>query len=305
MKLTAPFQGIITPIITPLSDNETLDKKSLDLLINHIIAGGVHGVFILGTTGEGPSLAYRLKRELIIYTCEQVKGKIPVFVGITDNSTDESIALAKIAEENGAAALVAAPPSYYNLSQNELIIYYQGLADKITLPLFIYNIPSQTKIMIEAETVKILASHSNIVGIKDSSGNAVYFNSLLYHLKEKKSFSLLAGPDEMLASSVIMGGHGGVNSGSNLYPGLFTELYNAAKAKNIKEMLLLQEKVMELSTKIYKLDISGSYFLKGLKTALFISGFCSDFLLGPLNNYQEKEKNIIKENLIILNKLIN
>jgi 2-dehydro-3-deoxy-D-pentonate aldolase len=301
-KLPRPFRGIITPLVTPLINDESLDEKGLNLLLNHIIEGGVNGAFILGTTGECASLSYKLKHKLIALTCELAKGRIPVFVGITDSSPAESLSLAKVAEETGASAVVAAPPYYFDLGQQELITYFMNLADKLPLPLFVYNIPSQTKIMIQPETVKILASHHKIVGMKDSSGSATYFNSLLYHMKDDPSFTLLVGPDEMMASAVLMGGHGGVNAGSNFYPRLFVDLYKSAIKGNLKEVLQFQEKVMEFSAKTYQVGTTGTTFLKGLKAAMSISGFFENYTASPLTPFGEREMEIIKENLKHLNR---
>lgn len=303
-KLQVPFRGIITPIITPLLNDEKIDSVSLEKMINHLVDGGVHGIFIMGTTGEGPSLSNQAKHELLDLTCKYTKGQVPVFVGITNSSLAESISLAKRAELAGASAVVAALPYYFSLGQNEIISYYRKLADNVILPLFIYNIPSQTKKMIEAETVKTLSSHPQIAGIKDSSGSAPYLNTLLYLLKDNKSFSVLVGPDEMMASTVLMGGNGGVNSGSNLFPRLFVDLYNAAASGNLNQVSCLQEKVMAMSVNIYQTEKSEVSFLKGLKTALSLLGLCGNFVASPLLPYEEKEIAVIRKNLSFLNQII-
>ena len=295
MTLPIPYRGIITPMVTPLIDEETIDTNGLTRLVNHLIEGGVHGIFALGTTGEGSSLSYRLKHELIERTCDMVHNRVPVLVCITDSSPSESISLARFSENNRVAAVVAAPPFYFGLNQQELVRYYQKLADQLPLPLFLYNIPAQTKIMIETSTVQMLASHPNIIGIKDSSGNAPHFNTLLHLLQEQReTFSVFAGPDEMLSTAVLMGGHGGVNSGSNLHPKLFVELYHASVTGDLKRVLTLQKKVMQLSAGIYQLGDTGASFLKGLKSAMSVAGLCDDFMLSPLLPFESDKKSAIK-----------
>lgn len=294
MTFPVPFRGIITPMVTPLLDEETIDRDCLIRLVDHLIEGGVHGIFLLGTTGEGPSLPRKLKYELIEQTCETVNNRVPVLAGITDSSPGESIALAKFSEKNNVTAVVAAPPFYFELNRHELIRYYQQLADKLPLPLFMYNIPAQTKVMIDASTVQILASHPNIIGIKDSSGNAPHFNTLLHLLQEQETFSVFVGPDEMLSTAVLMGGHGGVNSGSNLYPKLFVELYHAAVKGDINRVLTLHKKVTQLSANVYQLGDTGAGFLKGLKSAMSVAGLCSDFMLSPLIPFEHAKKPGIK-----------
>jgi 4-hydroxy-tetrahydrodipicolinate synthase len=282
------FSGIIPPMVTPLlSDNLSLDLAGVKHLVEHLVSGGVHGIFILGTTGESTSLSYKTREQLIIESCKAVNGRVPVFVGITDTSIEESVHLALIAQKAGAAAVVAAPPYYYGLGQEELYKYYWSLANQVNLPLFLYNMPSHTKINIDVKTVVRLAEHQNIVGLKDSSANAVYFQSLCYLLKT--NFSLLVGPEEITAETVLMGGHGGVNGGANLFPKLYVALYNAALAKDFARIEELQDLVMEISTRIYTVGSYGSSYLKGLKGALSALGIVNGNIAPPFTTFDEKE----------------
>lgn len=287
---TTQFRGIITPMITPLRNEDELDLEGLEKLVNHIMNGGVHGLFILGTTGESTSLPYALRHRLIEETCALVKNKIPVLVGVTDTAVSESLRLADTAKQCCASALVAAPPYYFNLGQPELIEYYEYLADRLPLPLFLYNMPSHTKINIEPDTVKTLAKHKNIIGLKDSSGNTAYFNKLLYTMKDDPNFSLFVGPEEITAETVLLGGNGGVNGGSNMFPELYVDLYSAAAAGDIERVRKLHALVMEISAGIYSLGKYGSSYLKGLKCALNLLGICSDYMSSPLQRFRKEEK---------------
>ncbi|MFV8466046.1 dihydrodipicolinate synthase family protein [Flavobacterium sp. LB1P62] len=290
------FSGIIPPMVTPLlSDNLTLDVKGVQHLVEHLVSGGVHGIFILGTTGESTSLSYKTREQLIIESCKAVNGRIPVFVGITDTSIEESIHLALIAQRVGAAAVVAAPPYYYGLGQEELYKYYWSLADQLTLPLFLYNMPSHTKINIDVKTVVRLSEHPNIIGLKDSSANAVYFQTLCYLLKN--NFSLLVGPEEITAETVLRGGNGGVNGGANLFPKLYVALFNAAVAKDFARIEELQNLVMEISTKIYTVGSYGSSYLKGLKGALSALGIINGNIAPPFTTFDEKEMTMVIANI--------
>lgn len=284
-------------MVTPMLDNQTLDKPGLERLVEHLIQGGVHGIFLLGTTGEAPSLPYTLRRELIKLTCDQVGGRIPVMVGISDSSPEESILLAEVSSEAGANAVVAAPPYYYDMDQSELVKYYWDLADRLPLPLYLYNMPSHTKIHISIATVQALSKHPNIIGLKDSSGNAVYFNGALHAMKEDAYFSLLVGPEEMMASSVLMGGQGGVNGGANLFPKLYVDLYQAAVDRDLPKVLELQDRVMEISRRIYGVGKTGSSYLQGLKAALKVLGICNDYISSPLRGFEDAEKVQIEEHL--------
>src|SRR5690554_2541519 len=149
--LQQPFSGIIPPMVTPLLDDNTIDKVGLERVIEHLIQGGVHGIFVLGTTGEAPSLFYSLRRELVKLTCEQVDGRIPIMVGVTDSSPAESLRLAEFSSEVGASAAVAAPPYYFGLDQSELVEYYWVLEEGLPLLFILTIILFHTKIVIPLE----------------------------------------------------------------------------------------------------------------------------------------------------------
>lgn len=289
MSLTSPLRGIIPPLITPLNSDSSLDVKSLERMLSHVITGGVHGVFILGTTGESSSLSYAVKNQLIEATCKFVAGQIPVLVGITDCSFQESLNLAILAKSSGAEAVVAAPPFYMNLGQEELCKYFQRLADEVSLPLFLYNMPSHTKIAIEPVTVLQLAKHPNIIGLKDSSGNGVYFQSLLNSLASQPDFTLTVGPEEMMAETMLMGGHGAVAGGANLFPSLYVKLYQAALDRDFEKIQRYQKVVMEVSSKLYGHGNCKSSYLRGVKATCAFLGLSQGYLASPLYGFSESE----------------
>ena len=299
------FEGVITPMVTPLIDRENIDFKGLEKLLDHLINGGVSGVFLMGTTGEGTSISPRMRKDLIKYSIEYVKGRVPVFVSIADCCIEESLNMARYAKECGVTYLVSALPFYLGLTQKEIIDYYTTIADNVPLPLFLYNIPAQTKLMISVEAVKTLAKHPNIIGMKDSSGNGTYFNTLLAEIKaEYPNFTILVGPDEMLASTMALGGNGGVNSGSNLFPELYVNLFKACKAKDTERILKLQKLVMKVSTEIYSVDKSSVSFLKGLKAALFTEGLITDYICEPLQKVNNADLETIRKNVTELKQQI-
>ncbi|RAI84409.1 dihydrodipicolinate synthase family protein [Algoriphagus yeomjeoni] len=289
MSFSQPFRGIIPPMITPLNPDFSLDKKSLDLILEHMIAGGVHGVFILGTTGEFASLSSRVKKQLIELTCKKVDQRIPVLVGISDCSFEESLDLAKCARDAGADILVATNPFYMNIGQEELIFYFSKLADQVELPVFLYNMPSHTGINIDLETVKVLVEHPNIIGIKDSSGDKKYFESLCDTFREHPEFTILVGPEEILMETMNMGGHGGVSGGANLFPALYVKLFEATEYQDLERMKVLNETVQFLSKNLYSHGTYKSNYLKGLKASMAFEGLCQGVLAMPLSAFDESE----------------
>lgn len=293
--LQSPLRGIIPPMITPLMDRDTLDVPGLERLIEHILSGGVHGLFILGTTGEAPSLSYRLRYELIDRVCGQVEDRVPVLVGITDTCFTESVNTANKARDAGAKAVVLAPPYYFPAGQAELLEYLEHLTPELPLPMFLYNMPSLTKADFEPETVRAAAQIDGIIGIKDSSGNMVYFHQLRSLLKENRGFSLLVGREELLAESVLLDGHGGICGGANFIPKLYVDLYNAACSRDLSKVEALHEKVMQISSAIYSVGRYESSYLKGLKCTLSCMNICSDFLAEPFHRFRQEEHDKIQQ----------
>jgi 4-hydroxy-tetrahydrodipicolinate synthase len=222
------LRGIVPPMVTPLKNRDTLDAEGLERLIEHLIAGGVQGVFILGTIGEGPCLSYRLRRELVARTCRQVGSRLPVLVSVSDTSIVESLGLIRSAADAGASAVVLAAPYYYPLSQIELIEYVRHTAVESPLPLLLYNIPAMTKVSFEPETVRQLLDIPRVVGLKDSSRQIDYFLAVRQVTRQRPDWSLLVGYEQMLVDAIHAGGDGGVCAGANLFPRLLVELYRAA-----------------------------------------------------------------------------
>lgn len=281
-NLPRPVGGIIVPLITPLWEQETLDREGLEKMIEYVITGGVAGIFILGTTGEGPSLSVKVKRELIDQTCQITNSRIPVIVGIMDTSITESVNLADYASEKGASAVVAAPPYYLPLSQSELVNYIRKLANKLPLPLFLYNQPEYTNVPISLDTLAQVADIPTLAGLKDTSRNMVNFQQMCRLMKDREDFSLFVGPDGLMAEAVLMGGSGGVNAGANLAPKLYVELYHAARAGNLPKVHELQQIVLKLITTIYHPSAGRLKAIKGLKCALATLGLCKDIVADPL-----------------------
>lgn len=290
-----PLRGIVPPMVTPLNGRDELDLAGLDRLINHQIEAGVAGLFALGTTGEGPSLSYRLRYELVERTCEIVAGRVPVLVGITDTSVEEALELAEFSKGAGAQAVVAAPPYYFGVGQEEVCDFLLELAEGSPLPMFAYNMPSCVKLSMTFETIERLSSHKNIVGYKDSSGDIDAYRKTLELRTARPDWTFLIGPEHLMAQSVLLGGDGGVNGGGNLHPKLFVSLFRAADQKDEKEIARLQAELERLGA-IYNVAGPGpSGYLRGLKTALEAAGICSGKVAPPFREIAPADRSKIVE----------
>ena len=301
MKL--PLSGIIPPLVTPLLDNTTLDAVGLEKLIEHLLSGGVHGLFILGTTGEATSLNYTLRKELIKRTSEQVNHRVPVVVGITDTSLDGSLEIAEYAKSAGLDGVVIAPPYYVPMAQEEMREYLETLAPKLPLPFLMYDMPSCTKMHMSVETIK-KAKELGAIGIKDSSGDMAYLFSLIQEFKESPDFAIIAGTELFLPDTILQGGHGAVAGGANLYPRLFVDLYNAAVDRDLDKIALLREKVMMIYNTIFSVGKHNSRIIKGIKCALSVMGICNDYVALPLRKFRSEERIKIEQHIEVLNKII-
>lgn len=287
-------------MITPLTGVDTLDSDGLGRLIEHMIAGGIHGLFALGTTGEGPHLSYRLRKEVIARTCRIVSGRIPVLVAITDTSFVESVKLSEVAADCGADAVVLSTPYYFPVGQTELKQYIQRILPKLALPVVLYNMPSLTKVWFETETVKSLASQQSIRGIKDSSGDLDYYGKLCALKSERPDWSFLIGPEDKMVESISLGGDGGVNGGANVCPELFVSAYAAAASGDIDRATELQSRIEALG-KIYRIGKYVSRHVKAIKCAASLLGLCDDFMAEPFNRFYPEDREQVKTILQSLN----
>lgn len=284
------FRGIVTPLITPLLDGGQLDEEGLENVIEHVLSGGVHGVFALGSSGEATGLSYETRFKVIERAGRRVAGRVPYLVGITDTSMEESVRQAEAAARAGADAVVAAPPYYFKMSQRELLEYFRRLAQAVPLPLFIYNLPSCTKVEIAPETVAASMNIPGILGLKDSSADMAYFHKVKEMCRNRPDFILMVGPEELLVESVILGADGGVAGGSNLYPELYVRAFEAAESGNHAEAFRLHRRIIQLSNAVYDADKERGFYLKGLKHSLEWLGICNGALADPMLPLRPGEK---------------
>lgn len=298
-KSWQPVEGIIPPLVTPLAGPDALDVAGLERLVERVVQGGVHALFILGTSGEAPSLSYRLRRELIQRVCAQVRGRVPVWVGITDTAMAEAVALGRCAAEAGAQALVTAPPYYFPAGQPELIHFVRLLAAELPLPLILYNMPQMTKVRFEPETLAELVRIENVVGLKDSSGDLEYFRRAVELARVRSDWRVWIGPEEWLAEALELGGHGGVNGGAQIVPAWFTGLYDAHCRGDRARVKELQNRIRQLG-RIYAVGRHASAVVKGLKCALAWLGVCRDEMAPPFEPFRDPERERVRAVLVEL-----
>lgn len=293
----APIHGIIPPMATPLAGPDELDIPGLGRLIEHILQGGVNGLFILGTTGEGPALSYKIRRELIERTCRQVAGRVPVLVGVTDSAYPEMLQVAEWAAASGANAIVVAPPFYFPLSQADLLRLVESLASQSALPLYLYNQPELTKMSFSPEMVEQASAIPGVAGIKDSSGDIHYLKKVLARVQGNSDFKVLVGPEHLLQEALQSGADGGVPGGANIFPELPVRLYRAFMDGNDATVRELQERIVNVGRPIWECSEAGPGYLRRLKCALNLLGVCDAKPAWPCIESDTEERDRIQQHL--------
>ncbi|HIQ30480.1 MAG TPA: dihydrodipicolinate synthase family protein, partial [Candidatus Caldiarchaeum subterraneum] len=215
--------GLITAIITPFNENQQLDEKGIESVLEHVLAGGVDGLFILGTTGLGPALSVEERMRVAEVMVTTVGKRCFKIVHVGGLNYSDTIKLAKHASTIGADAVAALTPFYYRLAAKEITGYYKHIEESTELPLLIYNIPQNTGYNITPEvTFEVVKGNNRVVGMKDSSGDL----SQLIAVKRMLShtgFSVLNGRDGLVLPSLASGLDGSVTAFSNVIPREFKE----------------------------------------------------------------------------------
>lgn len=270
------LDGIIVPLITPLTPDESLDERGLEKLIEHVIAGGVSGIFILGSSGEGPALPDATKERLVRAVCAQAKGRVPVLVGAFGVGTRQTIDLARRLARCGGDAIVITAPFYFSQTQAEIVAYASAVARAQDVPTMVYNIPQMAKTIIEPDTIVQLARVPEIIAVKDSWGDLTRFQQTLAVKKTRADFGVYQGAEGVAALSIARGANGAVLGLANVAPKLCCDLYTAARNGDWTRAWALQERLMVL----WQLHTHGQW-LPCLKMAVSQLGICGATTSAP------------------------
>lgn len=237
------IKGIINPTLTPMNDDETVNYEELKVQINRMIDGGVHGLFVFGTNGEGYILSEDEKVEIMKVAVTEANGRVPVYAQTGLIGTADTIRLSLKAKEIGVDVLSLITPSFAAASQDELYTHYKEVAEAVDMPIVLYNIPARTGNSIAPATVGKLSKIKNIVGVKDSSGN---FDNILQYIeqtRDREDFSVLSGNDSLILWTLLAGGTGGIAGCSNIYPNVMSQIYEQFIQGNIEESRKYQDSI--------------------------------------------------------------
>lgn len=294
------YKGIFTPTVTPIDEKERVDKLGFIKQLNRLIDSGVHGIYLLGSSGEFTTLTNAERERAMDIATKTIAGRLPIICCVMDTSTQRVIQNIELAQKYEVDAVAATPGYYYPSTDDaDIIQFYHAIAASTELPVLIYNIPSTAKTAIKPQIVAQLADDcKNIVGMKDSSGDWINCLNLLSLLGERDDFSIFIGSHYIIGAAVLFGADGGVISISNVAPKESVALYNAAKAHNIDQVDRLQKWMIKLS-KLY----SYGQGVSGMKACLEILGVCNAYTtspLLPLNNTEKSELKVLLTELGLL-----
>lgn len=242
------LHGIIGAMVTPMHSDGSINLDAIKPLVRHMLDGGVHGLFCLGTSGEFYALSDEEKVQVVRTVVQETAGAVPVFAGAGGISTSAVINTMSELDAMGIAGVSIVTPYYVSPSQEELFHHFSAIARAATLPVILYNIPMRTGLNLEIETVVRLSHVDGIVGIKDSKGSLEQIKG--YIAQCRKGFCVLAGADSLIYDTLIAGGTGAIAATTNVLPALVASIYNHFVSGNLDAARLAQQKLLALRTAI-------------------------------------------------------
>ncbi len=270
------FLGTGVAVITPFREDESIDFKSIEKILEHIISNGVEYVVVLGTTGESVTLSKDEKKAVVNFAIDIINKRIPIVVGIGGNNTQEITSYIQSNDFNGIDAILSVAPYYNKPSQRGLYLHFKSIATISPVPVILYNVPGRTSSNLSAETtLKLAREIKNIVAIKEASGN---MEQIMQIIKNKpKSFGVISGDDMLTLPMIAIGGSGVISVVANAYPQQYSDMVRFALAGDIKKASELHYKLIDI---IQALFAEGSP--SGIKAALEILNLAKNNVRLPL-----------------------
>ncbi|SKA24025.1 dihydrodipicolinate synthase family protein [Consotaella salsifontis] len=291
------FHGVIPPVATLFTPDGRFDPAAQGKLIDHLVDGGVHGLFFLGSAGEAAHMSAEMRLEVAEFCLKYLAGRRPALIGISVPSTAETIRFGHHAADHGADGVVAINPSYAALSEDGIYRYFRDVAAAVRLPLMVYNFPGVTKQDLRPELVLRLAMDCpSIVGLKDTVDTLSHIRRAIHLIKpQRPDFRVFAGYDEYLFGTLIMGGDGCVPASANFAPQLTCRLYEAYRAGDYGASVAWQQKLVHVPH-LYAIE---SPFYAVVKEAMRQAGVCdATTVLAPATPLQPEHAEVVRRALL-------
>jgi len=291
------MKGVIPALLTPFDKDENLYEEGLRALIRRMLADGVHGLYITGSTGEGFLMDMEERKRAVEITVDEVAGKVPVMVHVGAISTKLSVDLTRHAYEAGADAISSVPPFYYRFGEAEIVEYYRALAEATPLPMIVYNIPLAG--LMGYDTILKLAKIENVKGIKYTASSHYEITKLKADLGE--DFMIYSGSDEMAISGLLAGADGLIGSTYNVLSDTFLSLYDYY----VKGDIMKANEVMKEAVEVILKMLSYGNLNALLKTLNRMRGVDAGYARSPFRNFTEEEEVKIAKELREFKKALN
>ena len=243
------FKGSLVALITPMRPDGSVDEKAFADFVEWQIAEGTNGIVPVGTTGESPTLSQAEHKRVVEIAVEVAAGRVPVIAGAGSNSTAEAIDFARHAKQAGANATLVVTPYYNKPTQEGMFLHFSAIADAVDLPMFIYNIPPRSVVDMSVETMARLASHRNIIGVKDATANLA--RPLHTRLACGQDFCQLSGEDHTALSFNAAGGVGCISVTANIAPRLCSQMQTAWAEGRLAEAMAIQDRMVPLHDALF------------------------------------------------------
>lgn len=288
MDTNKKYKGIIVPAITPLTNDYAIDGAAVEKIFANFYEHNI-SPFILGTTGESASLSISIKKDYLKSAAKNKKADSVLYAGISSNVFEESVEFAKLCADYGVDAVAATLPSYYALNDAQMQQYFEDLADAISLPLIIYNIPATTHMSIPLEVIDELSMHPNIVAVKDSERSEERLMKSLELWKDRRDFGHFLGWAGKSALALIGGSDGLIPSTGNLAPEIYSTMLDAFTENNFKEVYAMQH-LSDKYGNLYQADRTLGESLWALKILMKEKGLCEAIVMPPLQPMSKEEE---------------
>ena len=296
MTIKHSYKGSNVALITPMFDDGAVDYDALNNLIDFHIDAGTSSIVSVGTTGESATVGVKEHLKIIKHTIQYAARRIPIIAGTGANSTSEAIELTQEAKNLGADACLLVTPYYNKPTQEGLFHHFKLIADSVDIDQILYNVPGRTAVNMSVETTARLSEISNIIGIKDATGDLTIIRDLVKSCPE--DFLLLTGDDATALDFLLLGGHGGISVTANVTPKELQKVYMTAIAGNAEVARQVNKELTNLHQNL---------FLESnpipVKWALHKMGLCSKGIRLPLLELSSEFRPVIENDLKELNLL--
>ncbi len=274
--MTDQFTGTGVALVTPFNTDKSIDYRSLEKIVHHVINGGVDYIVTLGSTGENATISKEERKKVVSKVLQYTNHRVPVVVGIGSNNTMQIVKTIRSTDLEGIAAILSVAPYYNKPTQKGLYEHFTAIAKACPLPVILYNVPGRTGSNINADTVlKLAADHSNIIGVKEASGN---LRQIMEIIKNKPDgFLVISGDDAITLSMIQLGGSGVISVLANAHPAHFTKMVKAALNKNFELANGLHYRLLDYFDALFEEGNPA-----GVKAALEILGLCKRNVRLPL-----------------------